>query len=62
MRAAASLQSKANDFVSAMMSETGSTEGWARFNLMLAAASSILSPTLRGMRRTLSVRSSITRR
>jgi benzaldehyde dehydrogenase (NAD) len=37
MRAAASLQSKADDFVSAMMSETGSTEGWARFNLMLAA-------------------------
>ena len=37
MRAAAALEAKAADFVAAMMSETGSTEGWARFNLMLAA-------------------------
>ena len=35
-KAAASLEAKANDFVQAMMAETGSTEGWARFNLMLA--------------------------
>ena len=38
MRAAASLEAKASDFVDAMMSETGATEGWARFNLMLAAS------------------------
>jgi acyl-CoA reductase-like NAD-dependent aldehyde dehydrogenase len=37
MRAASALESKATDFVAAMMAETGSTEGWARFNLMLAA-------------------------
>ncbi|MGZ8351462.1 MAG: aldehyde dehydrogenase family protein, partial [Allosphingosinicella sp.] len=36
-KAAAALESKAGDFVAAMMTETGATEGWARFNLMLAA-------------------------
>ncbi len=36
-KAAAALEARAGDFVAAMMSETGSTEGWARFNLMLAA-------------------------
>ena len=35
--AAAALEVKAPAFVHAMMAETGSTEGWARFNLMLAA-------------------------
>lgn len=34
--AADTLGTKADDFIDAMMSETGSTEGWARFNLMLA--------------------------
>src|ERR1700712_1184513 len=37
MHAAASLEAKASEFVEAMMSETGATEGWVRFNLMLAA-------------------------
>jgi acyl-CoA reductase-like NAD-dependent aldehyde dehydrogenase len=37
-RAAAVLEGHAADFVDAMMGETGSTEGWARFNLMLAAS------------------------
>ena len=36
-KAAAALEARADDFVAAMMTETGSTEGWARFNLMLAA-------------------------
>src|SRR5687767_14298795 len=36
-KAADALEAKADDFVAAMMTETGSTEGWARFNLMLAA-------------------------
>jgi benzaldehyde dehydrogenase (NAD) len=36
-KAADALEARANDFVAAMMTETGSTEGWARFNLMLAA-------------------------
>ncbi|MGE5721724.1 MAG: aldehyde dehydrogenase [Sphingomonadales bacterium] len=35
-KAADALDAKANLFVDAMMTETGSTEGWARFNLMLA--------------------------
>jgi acyl-CoA reductase-like NAD-dependent aldehyde dehydrogenase len=35
-KAAAALEAKADAFVDAMMGETGSTEGWARFNLMLA--------------------------
>src|SRR4051812_19675741 len=34
-KAAAALESKADQFVQAMMSEIGATEGWARFNLML---------------------------
>jgi len=38
MRAAAAMEARASDFVDAMMGETGSTEGWARFNLMLAAS------------------------
>jgi acyl-CoA reductase-like NAD-dependent aldehyde dehydrogenase len=38
MRAAAAMEARAGDFVDAMMSETGSTEGWARFNLMLAVS------------------------
>jgi acyl-CoA reductase-like NAD-dependent aldehyde dehydrogenase len=36
-KAATALEAKADQFVAAMMSETGSTEMWARFNLMLAA-------------------------
>src|SRR4051812_48810117 len=36
--AAIELEKRANDFVQAMMAETGSTEGWARFNTMLAAS------------------------
>jgi len=36
-KAAAALEARAADFVSAMMDEIGATEGWARFNLMLAA-------------------------
>jgi acyl-CoA reductase-like NAD-dependent aldehyde dehydrogenase len=35
--AAAALEARADQFVDAMMSEIGATEGWARFNLMLAA-------------------------
>jgi acyl-CoA reductase-like NAD-dependent aldehyde dehydrogenase len=37
-RAAASLESRAAEFVDAMMGEIGATEGWARFNVMLAAS------------------------
>jgi acyl-CoA reductase-like NAD-dependent aldehyde dehydrogenase len=37
-RAAAALEARAADFVAAMMSEIGATEGWARFNLTLAAS------------------------
>ena len=37
MKAAAALEAKADKFVAAMIEETGSTEGWARFNLMLAS-------------------------
>ena len=37
-RAADALEAKAADFVSAMMGEIGATEGWARFNLALAAS------------------------
>jgi acyl-CoA reductase-like NAD-dependent aldehyde dehydrogenase len=37
MKAAAALDARAADFVDAMMGEIGATEGWARFNLMLAA-------------------------
>jgi len=36
-KAAAALEAKADAFVEAMMGEIGATEGWARFNLMLAA-------------------------
>jgi acyl-CoA reductase-like NAD-dependent aldehyde dehydrogenase len=36
-KAADALEARAGPFVAAMMSETGSTEMWARFNLMLAA-------------------------
>ncbi|MFA5962722.1 MAG: aldehyde dehydrogenase [Sphingomonas sp.] len=36
-KAADALEAKASDFVAAMMGEIGATEGWARFNLMLAA-------------------------
>lgn len=36
--AADALDSKADEFVSAMMDEIGATEGWARFNLMLAVS------------------------
>lgn len=35
-RAATILAAKGDEFVVAMMSEVGATEGWARFNLMLA--------------------------
>ena len=37
MKAAAALEAKKDDFVAAMMAETGSTAGWAMFNLGLAA-------------------------
>jgi acyl-CoA reductase-like NAD-dependent aldehyde dehydrogenase len=37
-KAAAELEARAADFVDAMMGEIGATEGWARFNLMLAAS------------------------
>lgn len=37
MRAAVALEARTAEFVSATMSETDATEGWARFNLMLAA-------------------------
>src|SRR3569833_2181484 len=36
-KAASALEARADQFVDAMMSETGSTEMWARINLMLAA-------------------------
>ncbi|WP_203291248.1 aldehyde dehydrogenase [Maricaulis parjimensis] len=36
-KAAAALEARGDDFVAAMMGEIGATEGWARFNLMLAA-------------------------
>ncbi len=36
-KAAAALEAKADAFVQAMQNEIGATEGWARFNLMLAA-------------------------
>jgi acyl-CoA reductase-like NAD-dependent aldehyde dehydrogenase len=36
-KAADALEARADQFVDAMMTETGSTEMWARFNLMLAA-------------------------
>ncbi|MEH3047307.1 aldehyde dehydrogenase [Sphingomonas adhaesiva] len=36
-RAADALEARADAFVAAMMDEIGATEGWARFNLMLAA-------------------------
>jgi benzaldehyde dehydrogenase (NAD) len=36
-KAADALEARASQFVSAMMEEIGATEGWARFNLMLAA-------------------------
>ncbi|EZP74492.1 Salicylaldehyde dehydrogenase [Sphingomonas paucimobilis] len=38
LKAADALDAKAPDFISAMMEEIGATEGWARFNLMLASA------------------------
>ncbi|MFZ2998610.1 aldehyde dehydrogenase [Sphingobium sp.] len=38
MKAADALDAKANDFIDAMMSEIGATEGWARFNLMLSSS------------------------
>ena len=37
MQAAAALEARKDAFVAAMMAETGSTAGWAMFNLMLAA-------------------------
>ncbi|MHA6718646.1 aldehyde dehydrogenase [Sphingomonas sp. RS6] len=37
-KAATALEAKADAFVDAMMNEIGATEGWARFNLMLAAS------------------------
>lgn len=36
-KGAAALEARAADFVAAMMTEVGATEGWARFNLKLAA-------------------------
>jgi benzaldehyde dehydrogenase (NAD) len=38
LKAAAALEARAAEFVEAMIGETGATEGWARFNLMLAAS------------------------
>jgi len=37
-KAAEGLEARAGDFVVAMADETGSTEGWARFNIFLAAS------------------------
>jgi len=37
-KAASALEARKDDFVKAMMSETGATAGWAMFNLMLAAS------------------------
>jgi benzaldehyde dehydrogenase (NAD) len=37
MKAADALEAKAPQFIEAMMGEIGATEGWVRFNLMLAA-------------------------
>lgn len=37
-KAADAIDAKADDFVDAMMNEIGATEGWARFNLMLASS------------------------
>lgn len=37
LRAADQLTARADDFVDAMMTEVGSTEAWARFNVMLAS-------------------------
>lgn len=37
-KAAAAMEARADAFVDAMMAEIGATEGWARFNLMLAAS------------------------
>lgn len=37
MKAATALEAHKQDFVQAMMAETGATAGWAMFNLMLAA-------------------------
>jgi benzaldehyde dehydrogenase (NAD) len=37
-KAAEALEARAEAFVAAMMGEIGATEGWARFNLMLAAS------------------------
>ena len=36
-KAAEALESRASDFIAAMMGEIGATEGWAHFNLALAA-------------------------
>ncbi len=36
-QAASALEARAAEFIDAMMTEIGATEGWARFNLMLAA-------------------------
>lgn len=38
MQAADQLEARRDDFVQAMMNEIGATEGWAMFNLMLAAS------------------------
>jgi acyl-CoA reductase-like NAD-dependent aldehyde dehydrogenase len=38
MKAADALEARAAQFVEAMMGEIGATEGWARFNLVLAAS------------------------
>ncbi len=38
MAAASALEAKRDDFVDAMMTEIGATQGWAMFNLMLAAS------------------------
>jgi acyl-CoA reductase-like NAD-dependent aldehyde dehydrogenase len=38
MKAADALDARAADFIDAMMTEIGATEGWARFNLMLSSA------------------------
>ena len=37
MSAAAALDARKDEFIAAMMAETGATAGWAMFNLMLAA-------------------------
>ncbi|WP_394443081.1 aldehyde dehydrogenase (plasmid) [Sphingobium naphthae] len=38
LKAADAIDARADDFIDAMMSEIGATEGWARFNIMLSSS------------------------